>query len=65
MPWTNSVPMAVTVFEEWGIRSTDDVGEMVFNLIDAEVFGKTETDTKEDFAALYDFHEAFVVPFEP
>ncbi|MEZ5326026.1 MAG: hypothetical protein R3F19_13325 [Verrucomicrobiales bacterium] len=58
-------PMAVTVLNEWGIHCTGDVGEMVFNLIDAEVFGKTDSDTREDFVGVYDFHEAFEQPFLP
>ena len=58
-------PMVMTVFEEWGIRSCEDFGEIVFNLIDARVFGKTEEDTREDFAGHYDFEEAFVKPFLP
>ena len=58
-------PMAVTVLDEWGIRSTGDVGEMVFNLIDAEVFGKTDSDTREDFVGIFDFHDAFTLPFLP
>jgi uncharacterized repeat protein (TIGR04138 family) len=61
----NFGPMAITVLDEWGIRSTDDVGDMVFNLIEAEVFGKTDNDSKQDFASVYDFNEVFVTPFEP
>jgi uncharacterized repeat protein (TIGR04138 family) len=38
---------------------------MVFNLIGAGIFGKTEEDSIEDFKSVYDFHEAFVKPFEP
>jgi uncharacterized repeat protein (TIGR04138 family) len=38
---------------------------MVFNLIGAGVFGKTEQDSIEDFKNVYDFKEAFVKPFEP
>jgi uncharacterized repeat protein (TIGR04138 family) len=58
-------PMVITVFESWGIRSCEDIGHMVFNLIDAGVFGKTEEDSMEDFKAVYDFEEAFVKPFAP
>lgn len=58
-------PMAMTVLEDWGIHCTGDVGAMVFNLIEEEVFGKTDTDTPEDFTDVYDFHEAFEVPFLP
>jgi len=58
-------PMVLTVFEAWGIRRCDDFGEMVFNLIRAGIFGKTETDTIDDFRNGYNFCEAFVKPFQP
>ena len=58
-------PMVMTVFDSWGIRSCEDIGHMVFNLIGAGVFGKTEQDSIEDFKNVYDFKEAFVKPFEP
>src|SRR3954467_13447927 len=58
-------PMVMTVFDSWGIHSCEDIGHMVFNLIGAGVFGKTEEDSIEDFKKVYDFHEAFVKPFEP
>ena len=38
---------------------------MVFNLIGAGIFGKTEEDSIEDFKSVYDFQEAFVKPFAP
>jgi len=58
-------PMVVTVFDSWGIHSCEDVGHMVFNLIAAGVFGKTEEDSIKDFKNVYDFKEAFVTPFAP
>jgi uncharacterized repeat protein (TIGR04138 family) len=58
-------PMVLTVFESWGIRSTEDVGHMVFNLIGSGIFGKTDEDSIEDFKNIYDFREAFVKPFAP
>jgi uncharacterized repeat protein (TIGR04138 family) len=58
-------PMVITVFESWGIRATEDVGHMVFNLINAGIFGKTDEDSIEDFKNIYDFQEAFVKPFAP
>ena len=58
-------PMVMTVFDSWGIRSCEDIGHMVFNLIGAGVFGKTEQDSIEDFKNVYDFKEAFLKPFEP
>lgn len=58
-------PMTLTVFEEWGIRRCSDFGEIVFNLIEAGVFSKTERDSRADFAEGYDFEEAFRKPFLP
>lgn len=58
-------PMAVTVLEYWGVRNSRDVGKMVFNLVEAGAFGRTENDSIEDFEKGLDFHEAFVAPFQP
>ena len=58
-------PMAMTVLQTWGIQRTEDVGEIVFNLVDAGRFGRRETDGREDFADGFDFHTAFVEPFQP
>src|SRR5437667_1755399 len=58
-------PMVMTVFDSWGIHSCEDIGHIVFNLIGAGVFGKTEQDSIEDFKNVYDFQEAFVKPFAP
>lgn len=58
-------PMVMTVFDNWGIHSCEDIGQMVFNLIGAGVFGKTEEDSIKDFKDVYDFEEAFVRPFAP
>jgi uncharacterized repeat protein (TIGR04138 family) len=58
-------PMVMTVFDSWGIHSCEDIGHMVFNLIGAGVFGKTEEDSIKDFKNVYDFEEAFVKPFAP
>jgi uncharacterized repeat protein (TIGR04138 family) len=58
-------PMAFTVLDRWGVRKCEDFGDIVFNLVEYGVLGKTEQDRREDFANGYDFREAFVVPFEP
>jgi uncharacterized repeat protein (TIGR04138 family) len=57
-------PMVMTVLEYWGVAASDDVGVMVFNLIEAGVFGKTESDSVEDFRDALNFRAAFVEPFE-
>ena len=58
-------PLAKTVLNAWGLKRGSDFGEVVFNLIDYNVFSKTENDRREDFADTYDFDDAFVKPFEP
>jgi uncharacterized repeat protein (TIGR04138 family) len=58
-------PMAMSVFSFWGIKSCEDIGRMVFNLIAAGIFGKTDEDSMDDFKAVYDFDDAFVKPFRP
>ena len=58
-------PMALMVLDYWGVVSTGDVGQMVFNLVQAGIFGKTDEDTTESFRDVFDFREAFVAPFRP
>jgi uncharacterized repeat protein (TIGR04138 family) len=58
-------PLAKTVLVSWGVARCADFGEIVFNLIEYNVFSKTENDRREDFAEVYDFEEAFVKPFQP
>lgn len=58
-------PMATTVFEEWGVRSCQDFGEIVFNMVEHTLLAKTENDSRADFREGYDFYEAFRKPFLP
>lgn len=58
-------PMAPTVLGHWGVRSCEDIGNLVFNLVDARVFSKTEKDTAEAFQSGFDFDEAFLAPYRP
>jgi len=52
-------PMARTVLEHWGIHTTEDLGEIVFALVDCGILTKQAEDRPEDFADVFDFHEAF------
>ncbi len=52
-------PMARTVLEHWGVHSTEDMGSIVYALIDCGVLIKQESDSEEDFRDVYDFEEAF------
>ena len=58
-------PMAYTLLREWGVHACPDVGDMVFELIEEGMFGKQDSDTREDFAGHYEFSEAFLLPFLP
>lgn len=58
-------PLAKTVLNSWGVKRCSDFGDIVFNLIEYNVFSKTENDRREDFTDLYTFDEAFVKPFLP
>jgi uncharacterized repeat protein (TIGR04138 family) len=52
-------PMARTVLESWGVYSTEDFGNIVFNMIGVKLLSKTEEDSIADFKSVYDFKEAF------
>ncbi len=56
-------PFAKGILDDLNIRTTDDIGNLVYNLIAVGAFGKTEKDRREDFHALYDFDETFAEPF--
>jgi uncharacterized repeat protein (TIGR04138 family) len=58
-------PMVPTVLAEWGIHSCEDIGEIVFNMIEHGVASKTESDRREDFNGNFNFDDAFRKPFLP
>jgi uncharacterized repeat protein (TIGR04138 family) len=58
-------PLAKTVLNAWGVSETIHFGDIVYNLIDYNIFSKTESDRREDFSDIYDFEDAFERPFRP
>ena len=58
-------PMASTLMREWGVHGCADIGEMVFLLIEDGVFGKQDSDSKEDFCGLFDLTESLTGPYLP
>ena len=58
-------PMAVTVFEEWGLMNCRDFGDIVFNMVEISLLAKTDKDSRDDFQNGYDFTDAFRKPFWP
>jgi uncharacterized repeat protein (TIGR04138 family) len=55
--------LARLVLSTWGIRSTSDFGELVYNLIRIEQMRKSELDQREDFNDVYAFEGAFEPDF--
>jgi len=50
--------MARTVFRNWGIRATVDIGHMVFEMVERGEMRKTDRDTLADFSDIYRFEQA-------
>ena len=51
--------LARTVLEYWGISGTGDFGDIVFALVDLGLLLSQPSDTRDDFADVFDFHDAF------
>lgn len=51
--------LAKMVLDSIGIRKTDDIGEIVYNLISIRLMRKTPSDKREDFDNVFDFETAF------
>ena len=51
--------MAGLVLEHWGVRSSADLGDVVFTLVDLGLLMSQPTDSREEFADVFDFDQAF------
>ncbi|HSQ57999.1 MAG TPA: Minf_1886 family protein [Gemmata sp.] len=56
--------MAPVVFKHWNVRTTDDIGRMVFSLIEVGCLSKSDRDCPEDFHDLFDLRQALTDGFE-
>lgn len=56
--------LAKSVLNSWGVCTTGDFGEIVFNLIRIGQMRKTKHDRREDFEDVYDFDTALVEEFK-
>src|SRR5262245_33497060 len=54
--------MARTVFRLWGVQRTADIGEIVFNLVEANLLSKTDEDCRQDFTDVFNLDEALTRP---
>lgn len=50
--------MAMTVLGQWGIRSTSDLGNIVYNLIASGDLEKSPSDSRSDFDGVFEFENA-------
>lgn len=50
--------LASTVLGHWGIHSTSDIGDIVYNMIDLGALEKTPSDSRSDFDNVFDFATA-------
>lgn len=51
--------IARLVLDHWGVRSTLDIGDVVFTLVDLGLLMSQPTDTRDEFGGVYDFDQAF------
>ena len=48
-----------TVLSHWGVKSTADIGRIVYVLIEAKLLMPNDGDSIQDFESVYDFEAAF------
>jgi uncharacterized repeat protein (TIGR04138 family) len=56
--------LAKLVLNVWGIHTTSDLGEIVYNLIRVDLMRKSPSDRREDFDNVFDFQRAFHDDFD-
>lgn len=56
-------PMTLSVLDYWKVTTTEDFGQIVFNLVHNKILSKTEEDRMDDFKDGYDFKEVFNVGY--
>ncbi len=56
--------LAKMVLNSWGVYSTSDFGEIVYNLIAINQMRKSDNDRREDFDDVFVFDSAFEPEFE-
>jgi len=56
--------MAESVLAHWGVTRTEDFGRIVYTLVDIGLLVTQPGDREADFAAVYDFREAFRSAYE-
>ena len=57
--------MAVAVLESWGICTSEDIGTMVFKMIEVGAFGRSDEDSPSDFEDVLNLKDELLTPFRP
>ncbi|MDR0535276.1 MAG: hypothetical protein LBG65_02825 [Puniceicoccales bacterium] len=59
-------PLAATLMRQWGLNGAEDVGAVVYALVEAGILGKAQGDSRDDFKnETGDFLECLRAPFTP
>jgi len=58
-------PMASHVLRDWGITTSTDIGNVVFNMVNRQLLRASDNDSIKDFENGLDFDEVFNKPFTP
>lgn len=53
-------PMAKSVLNHWGIERTEDIGTIIFEMVEDGLLSTTDEDSPDDFADGFDFKTEFV-----
>ena len=56
--------MAKVVLNNWGVSSTGDFGNIVYNMINVGLMKKSKNDRRSHFDNVFDFDEVFEANFE-
>jgi uncharacterized repeat protein (TIGR04138 family) len=56
--------LARMVLAHWGVRKSEDVGEIVFNMVEVGLLKKREEDTRDDFVDAVNFEQALDRAFQ-
>ena len=51
--------LARMVLQHWGVRRSADIGDVVFTLVELELLMSQATDSRDEFADVFDFDQAF------
>ena len=58
-------PIAPEVLRYWGLNNSLAIGNVVFNMVNKKLLGKSQEDTIDDFRVEFDFDSEFAKPFLP